>query len=364
MTTLTTQARQELASITAVLDLLHCGVVILDNSGTLLHINPRAAQMTGRPATDLIGHNIRALYMADDGAVAFLKAALANAGPSHDLSFYLPVAGGQRVDVACSVVSLQGVLTGMHIVTMQDISAQKAAEDGLREQFKYITQLSDTAFEQAISLKHHSQILESKVRERTAALRNANLDAIYMLAEASEAKDHDTGMHVRRIQQLSQSIALRIGLTPAVAEEIGYSAVLHDVGKMHIPDQILSKPGPLTPAEMAEMRRHTIYGEGIIIGGPFFDMSRRIARWHHEDYAGTGYPDKLVGEAIPLESRIVRAADVFDALGAKRPYKNPWPLDKIRGEFVLQSGKAFDPKIADAVVSMIDSGELTLPTIT
>lgn len=361
MTPLSQEARQDLASLTAVLDLLHCGVAVLDRAGVFHYVNERVAKMAGRPAGALVGQNVRSLYPSDDAAIAFLKSALKHADESRDDEFYLPAADGTRIHIACASSPLRGTLADLHVVTMQDISAQKSAEEGLREQFKYITQLSDTAFEQAISLKHHSEILESKVRERTAALRNANLDAIYMLAEASEAKDHDTGMHVRRIQNISQAIALKLGLSAAAAEEIAYSAVLHDVGKMHIPDQILSKPGPLTPAEMSEMRRHTVYGESIIIGGPFFDMSRRIARSHHEDYAGTGYPDGLAGEAIPLEARIVRAADVFDALGAKRPYKQPWPLEKIRAEFVAQTGKAFDPAVAACVLEMIDGGQLVLP---
>ena len=115
-----------------------------------------------------------------------------------------------------------------------------------------------------MDLKNYSKQLEDRVRERTAEMHAANMDAIYMLAEAAEAKDHDTGRHVRRIQAYSRTWRIQLKLTDAEAEELGYSAILHDVGKLHVPDRILAKPGPLDPDEHREMQGHTIVGEKIL----------------------------------------------------------------------------------------------------
>src|SRR4029077_11350400 len=142
--------------------------------------------------------------------------------------------------------------------------------------------------EQALDLKHYSKELEQRVKDRTADLHAANMDAIYMLAEAAEAKDHDTGRHVRRIQAYSRALALQLGIKDAEAEEIGYSAILHDVGKLHVPDRILAKPGPLDRDERNEMEQHTIVGEKILSPRPFFAQSRQIARSHHENWDGSG----------------------------------------------------------------------------
>src|SRR6185295_13402785 len=164
------------------------------------------------------------------------------------------------------------------LVTITDLSEQKKAEDSLKEQYEIIAKLSNTILEQAVDLKHYSQSLEERVAERTAALHEANLDAIYMLAVASEAKDEDTGRHVRRIRECAAKLARELGFADREADEIGYSAVLHDVGKMHVPDHILKKPGPLTFDERQQVQRHTLIGERILADTPFFTRARLIAR--------------------------------------------------------------------------------------
>ncbi len=272
-----------------------------------------------------------------------------------------PLPDGEKLPVVVSsrVLGSQPPLSDLRLVTMIDITAQKEAETSLKEQYEVIANLSNTILEQAVDLKRYSQKLEERVAERTAALHDANLDAIYMLAVASEAKDQDTGRHVRRIREYARLIAVELGMTSRDADEIGYSAVLHDVGKMHVPDHILKKPGPLTPDERKEIEQHTIIGERILADTPFFTRARRIARSHHENFDGSGYPDTLSGTGIPIEARIVHLADVFDALTSPRVYKHAWSAADAAGVIRESRGRMFDPDIIAAFESLYARGLMT-----
>jgi len=178
-------------------------------------------------------------------------------------------------------------------------------------------------------------------------------DAIIMLAQAAEAKDDDTGEHVYRLGQIARRICLALGLEGQQVEEIGFFSMVHDVGKIHVPDRILKKPGPLDDEEWEIMRQHTVFGEHIIVDRPIYRIARQIARSHHERWDGTGYPDGLKGRAIPLAARIVAVADVFDALTHARPYKPAWPVAQAIEEIHRLSGKAFDPQVVKAFLETI-----------
>ncbi|HEX7173154.1 MAG TPA: HD-GYP domain-containing protein [Candidatus Limnocylindria bacterium] len=190
---------------------------------------------------------------------------------------------------------------------------------------------------------------------RTAAIEVAQRerDGMVALARGAEAKDTDTGDHIVRVQLLSEELAQAIGLDPAAAADIGWSAMLHDVGKLHVPDRILLKPGPLTPEEWQVMRQHPIYGEQILREGAGFEMARRIARWHHENIDGSGYPDGLRGERIPLEARIVRVADAFDAMTSLRPYMPARSVEWALAELERFAGRQFDPEVVRLLVQML-----------
>jgi HD domain len=197
-----------------------------------------------------------------------------------------------------------------------------------------------------------------EVRRHLATVTETEREAVKMLARAAEAKDDVTGGHVLRVGDISAALALSAGESPSVAEEIKFAAMLHDVGKLHVPDRILMKPGPLDPEEWEIIRRHTIWGERILGGSAGFELSRRVARWHHENWDGSGYPDGLVAEATPLAARIVHLADAFDALGAERPYKLAWPLERVLEELHRQVGRMFDPDLARELVLLVESGRL------
>lgn len=224
----------------------------------------------------------------------------------------------------------------------------RETEHRLQEQLSAVSSLSDTVLQQALALKSQTRDLEERIRERTAELREANFDTLYMLAIACEAKDQDTGRHLTRIQCLARDLAVEIGIAADLADAVGRAAIVHDVGKMHVPDEILKKPGPLTPEERQVMQQHTVAGERILSGGPFFATARRIARNHHENWDGSGYPDGLAGHAIPLEARIVHIVDVFDALVNERVYKPAWPVERAVAEIGQQAGRHFDPELVDA----------------
>ena len=238
------------------------------------------------------------------------------------------------------------------LVTAQDL---RRAQTNLQEQHQAVSELSDTVIQQAQKLDEYAATLEDRVRQRTAELEEAQLDAVTMLAVATREKDEDTGGHVQRIQRLTQRTASALGVQPREAEALGRAAILHDVGKLHVPDAILRKPGPLTDPERAIMQQHTVAGERILPDRPFFASARRIARSHHENVDGSGYPDGRRAGDIPLEARIVRVVDVYDALTNRRPYKEAWSPDRAR-EFLHENrGKMFDADLIAAFVSVLDA---------
>jgi len=186
-------------------------------------------------------------------------------------------------------------------------------------------------------------------------------DAIVMLAQAAEAKDDDTGEHVQRLRQLTRRICRGLALGDWLVEEIGFFSMVHDIGKIHVPDRILKKPGPLTEEEWAVMRQHTVYGERILVDRPVYRIARQITRSHHERWDGQSYPDGLAGSAIPLAARIVAVADVFDALTHERPCKEAWPVVQTLEEIRAQAGKAFDPQVVQVFVESIEKQDGYFP---
>ncbi|MBI3794782.1 MAG: response regulator [Nitrospinae bacterium] len=198
--------------------------------------------------------------------------------------------------------------------------------------------------------------LEKMVGYRTKELNEANMEAVMMLAVASEFRDTDTGNHVRRIAEYTKSIALAVNYSGKKAEAISMASILHDIGKIAITDQILRKPGKLTDEEFGTMKTHTTVGEGILSRTSYFKMAREVARSHHERFDGAGYPDGLREYNIPLAARITAVADVFDALTSKRAYKPAWGLREAYDFIIAQSGKHFDPMVVEAFQKIYEDG--------
>jgi PAS domain S-box-containing protein/putative nucleotidyltransferase with HDIG domain len=348
------------------LEALNSGALVIDRQGTVTRANTRFCEMMRRERSELLGRSLTDFY-PDSESRAFVVERRAHFDEPWECEFHLPMPDGSQLPVIVSsrVLGDEPPLNDLRLVTITDLSEHKRAEESLKEQYEIIAKLSNTILEQAVDLKHYSQTLEERVAERTAALHEANLDAIYMLAVASEAKDEDTGRHVRRIRECAAKLARELGFGDREADEIGYSAVLHDVGKMHVPDHVLKKPGPLTPDERKLIEQHTIIGERILSEAPFFARARAIARSHHENWDASGYPDGTAGNAIAIEARIVHLADVFDALTSPRVYKLAWSEEDAAGVIRESRGKMFDPDVVKAFESLFARGAIAgAPRIT
>lgn len=180
--------------------------------------------------------------------------------------------------------------------------------------------------------------------------------AIDMLAEIAEYKDKATGGHVNRLDHYTCAIAMEMGVDEEEARRYGKASRLHDVGKVGVPDFILAKPGPLTAEEFEIIKKHTSLGANILGHDSTFELARQIALHHHERWDGKGYPDGVPAKELPLATRIVSVADVFDAIISWRPYKQPWTIQQAREEIAQGAGSQFDPEVVEAFLSVLDKG--------
>lgn len=208
-------------------------------------------------------------------------------------------------------------------------------------------------------LRDQQKMLEAEVLRRTFQLKNASLEAIVRLTRAAEYKDQDTGAHIQRMSRYGHLIATELGKEPAWTETFLYATSMHDVGKIGIPDKILLKRGKLDGNEWDLMQQHTIIGGKILENStsPIIEMGETIALTHHERWDGCGYPNRLAGDKIPLEGRITAIADVFDALTSRRPYKEPFSMEKSLGIIEEERGRAFDPELVDIFIKIVDEIE-------
>lgn len=206
-------------------------------------------------------------------------------------------------------------------------------------------------------MRNYQEELEVEVARRTEQLRQAleevkaaSLDTIYRLSRAAEYKDEETGAHIQRMSHYAAAVARRMGLNEETVETILYAAPMHDVGKIGIPDYILLKPGKLEPDEWEIMKQHTIIGAKILEGSKaeFIKLANVIALSHHEKWDGSGYPQGLKGSKIPIAGRITAITDVFDALTSRRPYKEPFSVEKSLSIIKECRGSHFDPEVVDA----------------
>ncbi len=196
--------------------------------------------------------------------------------------------------------------------------------------------------------------LELLVEERTSKLQHAyrtlkksHLDSVKVLAEAIDAKDPYTRGHSDRVRKMSIKIALHLGFAEDQLESLEYGALLHDIGKIGIKDEILQKHGTLTQLEYQYIQEHPLIGVKIVEGVDFFKDKVPMIRHLHEQFDGHGYPDGLAGEAIPLEARIIAVPDAFDAMSSMRPHREAMSLAEVLSEMERCKGQQFDPQILD-----------------
>jgi response regulator RpfG family c-di-GMP phosphodiesterase len=206
----------------------------------------------------------------------------------------------------------------------------------------------------------HASWLSGEVRKATQEIVMRERETVFRLAKAAEYRDPETGAHILRMARYSRLIARELGLSDADQQLILEAAPMHDIGKVGIADNILLKPGRLTPEEFEVMKQHAVFGYDLLNGSSskLLQAAAEIAKGHHEKFDGTGYPDGIKGENIPIFSRIVAVADVFDALTSERPYKEAWALDAAIAFLNNGAGSHFDPSCVRAFLNTWDDVEL------
>lgn len=252
--------------------------------------------------------------------------------------------------------SAEGILDHFY-GTIQDITEMKKAEDELRR---------------------YSEHLEHMVEEKVAEISSSQMATIYALIKLAESRDDDTGLHIERTASFCRLLALQLQSVPEYSryvtakfvDTIYKASPLHDIGKVGIPDKILLKPGQLTDDEFAIMKTHVQVGHDTLAtvaqqydGNEFLKMGMEIALYHHEKWDGSGYPQGLAGDAIPLSARIMALADVYDALRSQRVYKEAFSHKKSVEIIRSGQGKHFDPLLVDLFVRHQDEFEALYQSI-
>lgn len=201
-----------------------------------------------------------------------------------------------------------------------------------------------------------SATLTAELEAAKVELEATQKELIHILGDVSESRSRETGDHIQRVAEISYKLAVYYGLPEQEAQRIRLAAPMHDLGKVGIPDAILNKPGRFTDEEYAVMKSHAQIGEQILLKSKreLLVFAASLAGAHHEHWDGKGYPRGLKGEEIPLAGRICAVADVLDALSSPRCYKSAWPEEKVKEEFIKQSGMQFQPELVDVLVKNWD----------
>jgi diguanylate cyclase (GGDEF)-like protein len=201
-------------------------------------------------------------------------------------------------------------------------------------------------------------LLRDQLEASYAQLEQASRESLARLAAAAEARDPHTAGHLRRIGTYTYELARGVGLSHEEAAAVQVASAVHDLGKLSLSDELLTKPGRLNDDDWRRIKQHPVHGERLIGDSPKFEVERAVARWHHERWDGSGYPDGLKGAEIPLAARIVAVADAFDALTTQRPYKPAWPVDMACAEIARERNKLFCPIVVDAMLALWRGGRL------
>jgi diguanylate cyclase (GGDEF)-like protein len=217
-----------------------------------------------------------------------------------------------------------------------------------------VTELRRSHDELALANKRLRGLLEDN-QALLGRMHRSYLSTITSLARTIEAKDPYTGGHTERVAQIARMLAVELGFDDAQLRAVDVGSVIHDIGKIGIPDNILLKPGKLDPEELAEMRRHPEISSYIVAELELPAIVKQMVRGHHERYDGTGYPDGLAGDEIPLAARILSVADALDAMTSDRPYRRALPLEDARAEVEAQAGRQFCPRVVAALGRVLDS---------
>ncbi|MFN8433587.1 MAG: histidine kinase N-terminal 7TM domain-containing protein [Anaerolineales bacterium] len=308
-------------------------VVILDKNNMVIDINAAMLDLLGKKEKEVIGNPAKDVF--NDFPIPikmYTHVSYARTESVFEIS-------GKQIHYDLTIWPLYNSNKEMigRVYVSHDITALKELETELR---KLNVQLED------------------RVRDRTRELAEAYESMLEGLALALELRDKETEGHSRRVTENAIKLAQKMGIAGNALEDIRSGAILHDIGKISIPDEILHKPGKLTFEERAVVEQHPETAFKLLSRIPFMSKAIEIPYCHHEKWDGTGYPRKLAGEDIPLSARIFAVADVWDALSNDRPYNKAWTREQIIEYFNEQTGKHFDPIIAKIFLSMVEKGEI------
>ncbi len=246
------------------------------------------------------------------------------------------------------------VLTAQHMQSYRQRALDNGARDYVTKPFDIPELLSRVRNLLDVHMAHkfmscQNEILEQKVQQRTQAIHDTRLQVVRRLGMAAEYRDNETGLHIVRMSKIAALLGKLAGLGSYESDLLLNAAPMHDIGKIGIPDSILLKRASLEPEEWEIMKTHAHIGADILSGddSDLLKMAQEIALTHHEKWDGSGYPDNLKGEEIPLVGRLCALADVFDALASDRPYKKAWPIEKVLDLIKSESEKHFDPALVE-----------------
>lgn len=306
-----------------------------DLTGTLIRVNPAWQRTLGRTSEEMCSRPLTGLVHLDDRE-ALTAEIISLADGSRDTirsrTRFETTDGSYRwLEWSAHADPSDGVIHGV----AHDVTAQRQAE---------------------LRVANEAKRLEGKVAERTRDLFEARAETLQLLAVASEYRGYETSQHTERVGTLSAQIAAGIGLSEESVALLREAAPLHDIGKLAIPDSILLKPERLSAAEQTVMETHAALGARLLFGSrsPLLQLAGVIAESHHEWWDGSGYPNGLAGEGIPLVGRIVAVADVFDALTHNRPYKSAWPVEQAVARVRRAAGTQFDPRVVAAFLTIYE----------
>lgn len=308
-------------------------VVILDNKNLIVDINSSMLALLGKKPEEVIGGSAKEIFA--DFPIP-IKQHIQVSYARAEATFKI---GGIHVYYELTVWPLYNEfkeITG-RIYISHDITALKELEQELR---KLNTELED------------------RVRARTWELAEAYDTTLEGWARALELRDKETEGHSRRVTENTLKIAITMNIDGDYLEHIRRGAILHDIGKMSIPDEILHKPDKLTDEERDIIKQHPITAYNLLAPIPFLKKALEIPYSHHEKWDGTGYPQGLKENTIPMAARIFAVADVWDALTSDRSYNKAWPREKVVAYIFEQSGKHFDPRVVNIFLSMVERGEI------
>ncbi len=237
---------------------------------------------------------------------------------------------------------------------------RKPAQEVVKEEF-YLKEYNETLIRKLESKMAALERANFALRESEAALIHAYESTLEGWSRAMDLRDQETNGHTERTASTSVRLATALGMSEEEIAQVRRGALLHDIGKMAISDNILRKPGPLNEEEWEMMRKHPLYAYDLLSSIEFLRPALDIPLCHHEKWDGTGYPQGMKGEAIPLSARVFAIVDVWDALSSIRPYRPAWPKEIVMEYIQEQSGKFFDPQIVPVFIEMIQK-EITAPT--